>query len=498
MSIRNGGLIMKKKVFLLVSVILLAASCSNGTTSQKESSISVSSSAEPVSSSEVSSESLVSSSKESKPVSSSSSVKPTSERFKKNFKFKYFTDEGREKGTKVTDGLIHYEHTMSKTNGDKTVFHTLEIDLSKVNIVAGSKDNESVDHTFPNKLEVPHKMATAYTKDTGKQVFASINADFFNPDPAVGKAVNAFVKDGFIIKDGHNDNNSYDYTKDYDDVPASWPMLFGIKDNEAIVAPIFADNGKDPLVPENKKEYVKTTLSYTVYNGASSFKIGGKNKFTAFETKVNANDLVYVVDISKGAKEIKVIDNYSAKKGTLPACEKGQAYFVFSIQDSAASKFANKITKQSTLSLEISNGVDDTWTGADTILGCRHNLIKDNEIAPTLEKEYSNGAANPIVPKSAVGVREDGIVVVFAVEGLKYGKKGTADDPVGVSLPELAEFMSYSNILNGANFDGGGSVQLIVKDAKDGDKVCVRSSDTGSYELDSTRKVANALLVTER
>ena len=182
---------MKYIKYLLLALALVSTSCSNANPSSI------------VTSSEEKTSSIISESSEislSSP-SSSSSVKPVSERFKENYKFQYFVDGGKETAHIVTDGLIHYEHTMTKINGDKTIFHTLEIDLNKVNIVAGSKDNKSYSHTFPNNLEVPYKMGEAYTRDTGKKVLASINADFFNPDPAFGKCVNAFVKDGFIVKE---------------------------------------------------------------------------------------------------------------------------------------------------------------------------------------------------------------------------------------------------------------------------------------------------------
>ena len=57
--------------------------------------------------------------------------------------------------------------------------------------------------------------------------------------------------------------------------------------------------------------------------------------------------------------------------------------------------------------------------------------------------------------------------------------------------------MLYTNVLNGANFDGGGSTQLICN--IDGEnKVIVRSSDTGSDNLTSTRSVMNVIMVTEK
>ena len=78
-----------------------------------------------------------------------------------------------------------------------------------------------------------------------------------------------------------------------------------------------------------------------------------------------------------------------------------------------------------------------------------------------------------------------------------YGKKAQDGDTHGVSLPEIADFMVYYNIKNGANFDGGGSTQLTVN--LNGTKtVMVRSSDTGLTDLTATRSVINTVLVTEK
>ena len=65
-----------------------------------------------------------------------------------------------------------------------------------------------------------------------------------------------------------------------------------------------------------------------------------------------------------------------------------------------------------------------------------------------------------------------------------------------MSLPQLADFMRYIGVYSGANFDGGGSTQLIARPSTNEDfKVYVRSSDTGSTSISSTRNVINSVLV---
>ena len=143
---------------------------------------------------------------------------------------------------------------------------------------------------------------------------------------------------------------------------------------------------------------------------------------------------------------------------------------------------------------------DDTWKYYDTILGCRHALVINGEIPATLAKEYMNGAKTTNVPRTSIGVMPNGNVVIFSVESLRYGKTSSSDtDPYGLNLTELAEFMRYYGVYSGANFDGGGSTQLITRNFETNEfEVTVRSSDYGTYVLDNSRGVINSILVTKK
>ena len=56
--------------------------------------------------------------------------------------------------------------------------------------------------------------------------------------------------------------------------------------------------------------------------------------------------------------------------------------------------------------------------------------------------------------------------------------------------------MRYYGVYSGANFDGGGSTQLISLNPSSNElEVTVRSSDYGNYTLSNSRAVINKLLV---
>ncbi|MDX1971754.1 MAG: phosphodiester glycosidase family protein, partial [Candidatus Sumerlaeia bacterium] len=60
-------------------------------------------------------------------------------------------------------------------------------------------------------------------------------------------------------------------------------------------------------------------------------------------------------------------------------------------------------------------------------------------------------------PRSAVGIREDGHLVLVTVDGRQGGRS------IGMGLQELAEYMKSLGCVDALNFDGGGSTSLVVR-----------------------------------
>ena len=90
-----------------------------------------------------------------------------------------------------------------------------------------------------------------------------------------------------------------------------------------------------------------------------------------------------------------------------------------------------------------------------------------------------------------------GKVVIVSVEDVHYGGKATTC--TGMKLTELADFMRYFGCYDAANFDGGGSSQLVARNSVNSDFVVkTKSSDTNSTSVTSTRAVINSILVTTK
>jgi large repetitive protein len=94
---------------------------------------------------------------------------------------------------------------------------------------------------------------------------------------------------------------------------------------------------------------------------------------------------------------------------------------------------------------------------------------------PTLRPAFSEERH----PRSAVGLRPDGTVVLLAVDGRRPGYSE------GMTLPELATLLHELRVTEALNLDGGGSTTLVVQG-----QVANRPSDAGGE-----RPVTNALVV---
>lgn len=395
----------------------------------------------------------------------------------------------------LCDGVNQYSYTLTKNNDKKSKVMVTEVDLTKASITAGTNENKVSSITKSN----PYSQIQAFLTDNPNyDVISATNADFFGTNP-----VNAFVKDSIIVKNGHNDNGIYDYTDLSADIPASMPMLFGISGNCAKIAPIIQNASKEQtiksklfyeltLTRDNKTSLLTTNVLLNDSNGSNdSINIITRNDC---EGMALAGTKVLCVEKHSSSStrvhgKVKQIQNVVGNSTYIG----NDDFFYIIIPNNFE---ITDINEGDIISYNI-NSADDTWKYYDTILGCRQALVIDGNIADTVNYENSNGAQSNDVPRTSIGIMPDGKVAIFSVESMYYGKKSTSDtDPHGMSLPELADFMRYYGVYSGANFDGGGSTQLISKNPSSNElEVLVRSSDFGTYNLSDSRSVINTLLV---
>lgn len=397
--------------------------------------------------------------------------------------------------TDLAEGVHLVANTVTLANGKTSLVYTIEIELDKANVVAGTKNNEVAAYDWGK--DTPYAMAQAWEKATGGQVYASINADFFG-----STCVNAFVKDGVILKAGHNDNGNYEYG-DASDLPASAPMLFGVKGTSAQIAPIVSVEG-DPTEPAVKKQIVQAKLFYGLAAGGETIEVRENEKvsntYVTYLTEGGNSQLSGVavkVDTTGGATSLKVLEVMNISKRQSIRAGAGFAWLQTNAKSGAAYQYLSSLHEGDTLGFTVMSP-DGAWDGYETILGCRQALVIDDSIAATVTLEPSNRAQSTDVPRTAVGLKE-GRVVLIAVESMYYYNRDKAGDTHGMNLPELAEFAYYYGCTQAANFDGGGSTQLVVRgQGEEEARVIIRSADTAGTGLFDTRPVINAFLVTSR
>lgn len=99
----------------------------------------------------------------------------------------------------------------------------------------------------------------------------------------------------------------------------------------------------------------------------------------------------------------------------------------------------------------------------------------------------SPGAGRSRAPRTVVGVRGDGALLLVVFDGRRSGVSE------GVSLTEAADILVSMGAEDAMNLDGGGSSTMVVQD-----RVCNSPSDAGTTDEDRQREVSNALVVVPR
>ena len=87
-----------------------------------------------------------------------------------------------------------------------------------------------------------------------------------------------------------------------------------------------------------------------------------------------------------------------------------------------------------------------------------------------------------IHPRSAIGQRQDGIVLFLVIDGRRV-------DSVGASIKDVMEIMENYGAYNAANLDGGNSSVLVINN-----KIMNRPIDW--YQREQTRKISTGFIVT--
>jgi len=93
---------------------------------------------------------------------------------------------------------------------------------------------------------------------------------------------------------------------------------------------------------------------------------------------------------------------------------------------------------------------------AETVVGAGPLLLEKGTVKVCVaEEQIANDIARGRAPRTAVGIKADGTVLLVVVDG-------RSADSYGMSLEELARFLQRLGAVDGVNLDGGGSSEMIV------------------------------------
>ena len=116
---------------------------------------------------------------------------------------------------------------------------------------------------------------------------------------------------------------------------------------------------------------------------------------------------------------------------------------------------------------------------APNITGCSPRLLTDGKITVTAdEEELEANVKNGRAPRTAIGVKKDGNILLMVVDGRRTASQGA-------TLTELAKLMQDYGAYNAMNLDGGGSSEMVVNN---------KIVNVPSENVE--RKVASAIIVT--
>lgn len=265
-----------------------------------------------------------------------------------------------------------------------------------------------------------------------KNPIMMMNADFFSF--ATGVPMSNMVMDGEIITALGGFQSAIGFNEDGTAFVSDVAINAGVRVGEESF-PIYNIN----KYPQPKSWYLLTDrFGDQTHSAAKATKI----LIGQLDGRLKANDTV-----------TGVVESVIYSEESTPISH-GQIILFLEVDDSDESDEANALREQLALfeegaQVSFSTEVieDERWSSAKYILGCTGGrLLADGEIVTPDEAA---------APRTAIGVRADGSVVFYAIDGRQPGKS------YGLRLPTLARRLKELGCVDAVNLDGGGSTSVM-------------------------------------
>jgi len=292
----------------------------------------------------------------------------------------------------------------------------------------------------------------AHADRPGNRVIAGINADFFDiSGHATGLPNGIFIGDGTIL------------------TSAEAPYAFGLKadgtavyGNPKLTKTVTIGGTTTSLTHINRYRETNQLVLYTndYYTSTKTNSSGDEIRLEIVEGAAKSGETMRmtVTEVRKDAGDTPLAP------GTAVLSASGTARAVLaglSVGDEVTASFA----------------LEGEWSDVTVAVGGQGPLIKDGVIQP-------NVPPAGVHPRTAIGTKADGTVVMFEIDGRAPGFSE------GVETSELASILRDIGVVNAINLDGGGSSTFAAKlPGEETVQMLNRGSDGGE------RATGNSLLL---
>ena len=300
------------------------------------------------------------------------------------------------------------------------------------------------------------KEVSSYIESTGKNVVGGINGDFF--ELSSGVPIGLVVTDGIL-----RSSDAYQSAVGF---YANGSAVIG---NPNLAMSVYSNStGKFiPVLYMNKERTSRGVYLFTEdFSAQTHVSTKGVNvilqKLENKDPKIGDTVMLSVVKVSESSESLPI----SAGQMILTADSKAPAELTSALL---------ALVPGENLIFSV-NPADSRFKDISYGVGGGNILVEDG-------KEVS-GLNNSLYPHSAIGLKADGSVILFAVDGRQQGYSA------GLSLPDLARHMIDLGCISAINMDGGGSTTTGVVFPGNTDLAIANSPSDGTL-----RKCADYILL---
>lgn len=314
----------------------------------------------------------------------------------------------------------------------------------------------------------------------GWKVLAAINGDFFDIN---GTNNYPYTPLGTMYVDGnlYKQNTSWGVLGFNNSL--NGPRLVGLSKGESIYFSnnpyLYIYNDKDEIIYEkeiNKINYGEE--GETVPTGDEIALYYGLFNFSHRVTPVEVNN-AYVVE--KAENTVAYTKGQFFGKGVISKVNASATLIKNQFAIVTSNSEVTALLKENVKIKVQSKNLNTEFENCDAMIGLHDKVVINGE--PCYENE---GYGNDRLPRTILGTKEDGSVVMLTIDG-RQSSKGF----YGANQEEYAAIAKYYGIYNGYQMDGGGSTTMVV--LKDGElTICNSPSDSGGL---TARSDSDCILV---